>query len=88
LTWCRDIAAEKNQNEKERSREEMCCEREVRSRLDVPRRAVTEIPDLRCDEKKHVGLRRKRREKGFAGSDPFPPAGRAALRKTLKSRKV
>ncbi len=49
----------------ERSREEECCEQEIRSLLDVAGWTMTADPDLRCDWKKHLGLRRGRGEKGF-----------------------
>jgi hypothetical protein len=44
---CRDNIDQKNQHEEERSREEVCCERERRSLLDVAGRSVAAILVLR-----------------------------------------
>jgi len=65
LPCCRENSAEKNQREEERSREEVCCQQEMRSPFDVAGRSMRAIPDLRCEGKKHLPLRRERDEKGF-----------------------
>jgi hypothetical protein len=61
LAWCRSNTAEKNQNERERTGEEVYGEREKESPFDGEGRSRAAIPDLRYEVDKHLGVETRQR---------------------------